>query len=361
LAPISFFSYANYQLAFFTLLAGPIQRYNDFQRSWADMGLTSPDRERETLAAWQRILMGMIKMVGIAPLFWRVFEEQGEAMGSNLEYFSLGAFALYFYSYPVFMYFNFSGYTDIAIGAGRLFGFHVSENFNRPYLARNVIDFWNRWHTTLTFWIRDYVFMTSYKAAAERFPNVAKYFGYGLLFFALFLAGVWHGSSYGFAAFGIINGLGAAVNQIYGDFLRSRLGRTGFQNYLKNRWIELAAIVITFHYFCFSMLFFSSFFLPALRLLLAFFRTLLSVDSWTQFTTVEPAILVLVGMAAAALFAISIKDRLAALGRSLVDRATHSVRAMYKLVLTTTALVVLVFLTQWILALKDPVVVYMQF
>ncbi len=64
------------------------------------------------------------------------------------------------------------------IGAGGLLGFRLPENFNRPYLARNVLDFWDRWHISVTHWIRDYVFMTSYKLAASRFPKVARYWSY---------------------------------------------------------------------------------------------------------------------------------------------------------------------------------------
>ena len=79
-----------------------------------------------------------------------------------------------FYAYPAFVYFNFSGYTDIVIGAGRLFGLGLPENFNRPYLARNTVDFWNRWHITLSTWIRDYVFMASYKWAAARWSVQAR-------------------------------------------------------------------------------------------------------------------------------------------------------------------------------------------
>ena len=70
----------------------------------------------------------------------------------------------------MYLYFNFSGYTDVVIGSAGLLGFTLPENFNRPYLARNVLDFWNRWHISLTHWIRDYVFMSTYKEAAIGCP-----------------------------------------------------------------------------------------------------------------------------------------------------------------------------------------------
>jgi hypothetical protein len=201
----------------------------------------------------------MIKMGAIGPLAYSVFEKAGEIFDYHQPATALlPRFALYLYAYPVFLYFNFSGYTDIAIGSAELLGCRLPENFNQPYLARSILDFWNRWHMSLTHWIRDYLFMTSYKAAAERFPAVAKYLGWVLLFFALFIAGIWHGSTPGYMVFGTINGFGAAVNQAYGDYLRHRLGRAGFQRYQKNRLVKVIAIVATFHYMCFSHLFFSS-------------------------------------------------------------------------------------------------------
>ncbi len=74
---------------------------------------------------------------------------------------------------------------------------------------------------------------------------------------SLFLAGVWHGSTVNFAVFGFIHGIGAMVVQIYGDLLKSQLGRAGFHRYLKNEWIRWIAIIVMFHYFCFSLLFFT--------------------------------------------------------------------------------------------------------
>ena len=184
LKPLNFITYANYQLAFFTLVAGPIQRYNDFQRFWSEMGM-SPGDSREAISSWNRILTGLIKFGPLAAIAWHVFKKRAIAStlsARNIRFW----FLVYLYAYPVFLYLNFSGYTDIVIGAARLLGFRLPENFDRPYLARNVIDYWNRWHISLSLWIRDYVFMTSYKSAATWFPAYAKYLGWALLFFAPF-------------------------------------------------------------------------------------------------------------------------------------------------------------------------------
>jgi D-alanyl-lipoteichoic acid acyltransferase DltB (MBOAT superfamily) len=256
LAPFTFFSYLNYQLAFFTLVAGPIQRYNDFQRSWDEMDLEPVDAS-ESWLAWNRILNGLIKMRLLAPLIGHISHHAHETVSSGNPSHGWATLVL-FYAFPVQLYFNFSGYTDAAIGSARLLGFQLPENFNRPYLARNVLDFWNRWHMSLSQWIRDYVFMTSYKTAATNYPRWSRSWSYGLLFVALFITGIWHGSTPGFVVFGILNGVGAAANRAYADGLKAFLGRAGVERYLRSRLIEFLAIVATFHYVCFCDLAFAS-------------------------------------------------------------------------------------------------------
>jgi len=189
LAPFTFVSYLNYQGLCFTLTAGPIQRYNDFYQYWTSRELPVLDT-REALISWNRLLTGMIKVAVFAAIALDLFERSRTQLLADPHTYVLERFVIFFYSYGIFMYFNFSGYTDIVIAAAKLIGLTLPENFNRPYVARNVIDYWNRWHITLTHWIRDYIFMSSYKAVAERFPNKGRQLGYGLLFLALLLAGV---------------------------------------------------------------------------------------------------------------------------------------------------------------------------
>jgi D-alanyl-lipoteichoic acid acyltransferase DltB (MBOAT superfamily) len=257
LAPCSFMSYTTYQLAFFTLLAGPIQRYNDFHRFWEEMD-PRPGDIRETLLAWNRILTGMVKMGLFASLASFAFERAGLNFEPQPIAKLLSRFAIYLYSYPLFLYFNFSGYTDVVIGSAGLLGCVLPENFNRPYVARNVHDYWNRWHMSLTFWIRDYIFMASYKACAELFSSWQKLIGYGLIFLSLAFAGVWHGATANFAVFGAIHGLGAGANQAYADALKKMLGRSGIKRYQESRWIRCVAVLLTFNFVCFSLLFFST-------------------------------------------------------------------------------------------------------
>lgn len=260
LATFNFLSYANYQLGFFSLVAGPIQRYNNFHEFWDKIGAGFPT-QREGLRALSRIISGMIKIGIIAEIAIYLYERATGIFfqpGPNAIQAELLRFTVMFYAYPIYIYFNFSGYCDIVIGAANILGMKHQENFNRPYLARNLIDFWNRWHISLTKWIRDYVFMTSYKWVAERWITHANKIGYFLLFLALFLAGIWHGSTWNFFVFGLIHGIGIAATQIYGDILKFILGRSGYKRYVMNPWIRMLSICATFHYICFCFLFFRS-------------------------------------------------------------------------------------------------------
>ncbi|MGO9469311.1 MAG: MBOAT family O-acyltransferase [Isosphaeraceae bacterium] len=353
-------SYANYQLAFFTLLAGPIQRFNDFHRSWAEID-PEPDDQRETWLCWNRLLLGLLQMGALAPLAWELFDRAAWRLDQQPVNNSLWWFAVYLYAYPVYLYLNFAGYTDVVLGSARLLGFRLPENFNRPYLARNIPDFWNRWHMTLTHWIRDYVFMTSYKSAAERLPNWSKISGYMLLFMSLTVAGVWHGSTGGFAVFGLLQGLGALVSQVYGDGLKSLLGRPGFQRYLRNRALECAAIVVTFNFVCFTLLFFSSGASGAVGILGAV-GSHWGASGWAS--APFSGRLMPVMLAVSPLFILCVlwrKEAIFALLYRIGQRLTQSARPLRGVVIAETVLVVFLLVFFWAFNQKDPVVVYLRF
>lgn len=256
LARVTLPGYVNYQLGFFSLAAGPIQRYNAFQQFWAH-GPDPPKDAKDGLLALNRILNGMIKIGCWGALALLLHDEARQnlaAAGSTGQVVTW--FLVIFYAYPIYVYFNFSGYCDAVIGAARLLGMKQQENFDRPYVARDMIEFWNRWHISLTTWIRDYVFMTSYKWVAWHWPARAQAAGYFLLFMALCLAGMWHGPGRNFIVFGIIQGAGVAGSRIYGEVLKKGLGREGLSRYLANRWIRALAITVNLNYICFSFLFF---------------------------------------------------------------------------------------------------------
>jgi D-alanyl-lipoteichoic acid acyltransferase DltB (MBOAT superfamily) len=162
------------------------------------------------------------------------------------------------------------------IGTGRLLGLALPENFNRPFMARNMIDFWNRWHISLSHWIRDYIFTPLYKNLTSVAPGGARVFGYACLFTALFLAGVWHGSSSTFVIFGLIHGVGVATNRVAEDWIVARYKRAGLRQYYGVPWVRYLAVFITMHYVCLSFLFFR----PDLSQNLQIILKVLEVVSW---------------------------------------------------------------------------------
>jgi alginate O-acetyltransferase complex protein AlgI len=356
LAPFNLWSYLNYQLAFFTLTAGPVQRYNEFQKSWEDMS-SLPTEFRESALLWCRLLMGMLKIGVLGAWAQSTFLEAAKPR----EYRDLTNIMVQFYVYPLYIYLNFSGYTDVMIGAGGLLGFKVPENFNHPYLARNVLDFWDRWHISVTHWIRDYVFMSSYKAAATSFPRAARYWGYALLFMALFLAGVWHGTTEGFVMFGILNGFGAAVTRMYGDGLRGLLGRKGLHAYLQNRLIRWIAVLVTLHFTCLSLLFFSSDYDRAMLLLTTAWSELIQLPvSVAGHEWVPRGALILV--VAVVLLAILWKfDAISSLVAGFLSRVAQRPALLCTVLCAMTAVVVAVFFFDWAFQRNPPPVRYMAF
>ena len=179
------------------------------------------------------------------------------AAGHHAGWKFLAYFAVVFYCFPIYLYFNFAGYCDIVIAANRFFGMKLPENFNRPWLSRNVLDFWTRWHITLGTWIRDYLFMPMYKPVVDAGQSGRPAWP-GFSFSRPFSSrGAWHGSTVNFLLFGALQGLGASAAKLWENRIIAARGRAGLKKYMKSARIRAAAIVLTFHYQCFTLLFFA--------------------------------------------------------------------------------------------------------
>ena len=119
-------------------------------------------------------------------------------------------------SYTAYLFFNFSGYMDIVIGVGLLLGQALPENFNRPFLARSFLEFWQRWHMTLSNWFKFYLFNPLLTVLMTRFPSpsLTTPLGVFAFFFTFMVIGIWHGTTLVFVIYGIILGTGASVNKL---------------------------------------------------------------------------------------------------------------------------------------------------
>jgi membrane protein involved in D-alanine export len=156
------------------------------------------------------------------------------------------------YAYSLYLFFDFAGYSAFAIGFSYLFGIRTPENFNLPFLATNIRDFWNRWHITLSFWFRDHVYMRFLIAAAKskwfRSEQIASYLGY---FLAFGLMGLWHGTELHYIIYGLYQACLLTLYDLFSRWNKQRqLWRTG------RAW-RLASIVVTFHFVCFGFFIFS--------------------------------------------------------------------------------------------------------
>jgi alginate O-acetyltransferase complex protein AlgI len=255
---LSLWSYFNYQVNLFTILAGPIQRFQDFEEQWRALQPSLADPP-ELLRNCLRLLWGVLKIALIAPLFYKAWDEFQPALVNHRiaggKY--VVEFLLVFYFYPVYIYFNFAGYCDIVIAASRFFGMNLPENFNRPWIARNVIEFWTRWHITLGTWIRDYLFLPMYKPVVQRWPKRAPTLAWIFYFLAFVVAGAWHGTTLNYLFYGIWQGIGCSGTKLYENWLLRRRGRQGLREYLQSTRIRVAAIVLNLHFQCVSLLIFS--------------------------------------------------------------------------------------------------------
>lgn len=185
------------------LVAGPIERASALIPQFERIRKFDYQKSKEGL---RQILWGLFKKILVADTLGigvsMVFNDP-EAYGSGMLWY---ASILFFFQ----IYCDFSGYTDIAIGTAKLFGFRLSKNFRIPYLSVSIHEFWMRWHITLTKWFSDYV----YRPIVSAGHNIGTSFRIPAIIVTMVLVGLWHGASWNFVAFGLINGLILAVERL---------------------------------------------------------------------------------------------------------------------------------------------------
>ena len=241
LARPGFLSYAGYLLFFPTFVSGPIQRFQDHAAQMAEPAL--PIGLDELHWAFSRIVRGLflITVVTVGTLFG--FEYIQPQLAGALKISLAGIRVVLLFAaeaaiYVIHLYLNFVGYMDIVIGVGRLCGFRLPENFNRPYAAANLLDFWSRWHITLSEWFKTYLFNPVLKALAVRWGQraLAPYLGAAAFFVTFVVMGIWHGSTGIFLAYGLLLGSGMAINKLYQVEASRRLGKKEYKALCAAGW-----------------------------------------------------------------------------------------------------------------------------
>jgi D-alanyl-lipoteichoic acid acyltransferase DltB (MBOAT superfamily) len=158
-------------------------------------------------------------------------------------------------AYLLQLYISFSGYIDVVIGVGRLFGFTLPENFNWPLSAKNFLEFWSRWHISLSYWFKLYLFNPIVKALNRRYlnPKVVPYYGVVAFFVTFFIMGLWHGTTPVFVVYGLFLGLGVSINKLYEVVMRKYLGKKRFAGLRLNKFYSIFCQSLTITYFAIAL------------------------------------------------------------------------------------------------------------
>jgi D-alanyl-lipoteichoic acid acyltransferase DltB (MBOAT superfamily) len=349
---VGLLSYINYTLNFTTFISGPIQRYEDYRRMEVSPApLTLPVAG----AALERIVLGYFKVAVVSMLLslW-----QHQTIASLMAGGTLGARvvngALLTAIYPIYLYFNFSGYVDVVIGVARYFRNVLPENFDHPFSSENFMTYWSRWHMTLSGWLKTYVYNPLMMVGMERVtaPLLAPYLAVSSYFVTFFLVGLWHGQTSEFIFYGITQGGGVALNKLYQIMMTKYWGRVRYGALCDNQIYRSLSRGLTFTWVAVTLLWFWS--------------------SWTQIGKFS-AILGPLGVVLACLailFTASLVLALAQTSRTRLLRVTWSIgaetpepvfRSRYLRTVGTTALAFMTVVMIVILASPAPDIVYKTF
>ncbi len=216
------------------LIAGPILHHGEMMPQFARREIYRP--QYDLIAAGLTLfVLGLAKKVliadGVAPYVAPVFDAPGAGVTLTMLEAWCGALA-----YTFQLYFDFSGYSDMAVGLSLLFGVRLPVNFHSPYKAVNVIDFWRRWHMTLSRFLRDYLYVPlggNRKSRVRRYTN---------LLLTMLLGGLWHGAGWTFVLWGVLHGVYLVINHGWREF-RRRLGHNLHQS---TPWGRRAGCLLTF-------------------------------------------------------------------------------------------------------------------
>lgn len=236
----SFTLFALFAAFFPTQIAGPIKRYQDF--------VVQMQEERKLQLQYfdegiPLIVMGLVKKLLLADNL-AILVQMGLATPSSYGALETWMFA---YAFAFQIFFDFSGYTDIARGSAMLFGYHIPLNFNLPYIAHNISDFWHRWHISLSTWLRDYLFIPLGGSRGTRWAVNRN------LLLTMALGGLWHGAAWNFVVWGIYHGLLLVIHR---EFKALQETAAWLKTAVNSSVGKVVCTLLTFHAVCIGWIFF---------------------------------------------------------------------------------------------------------
>jgi len=264
LPEVSLEEYLIYMLFFPAFTAGPIDRIERFIK---DLRAPYAPQAADLGEGGKRLLLGLFKKFVVADALAMIaLNGQNAAQAA-----SAGWLWLLLFAYSLLIFFDFSGYTDIAIGLGRWLGIRLPENFNHPYLKPNLTQFWNNWHITLTMWFRAYFFNPLTRALrGGKKPLAIPWVILITQLSTMLLIGLWHGMTLNFVCWGLWHGLGLFVHNRWADFMKPRSASIEARPALQNTLTVLSTL-FTFTYVTLGWVWFA---LPSFDLSLRVFARL---------------------------------------------------------------------------------------
>lgn len=243
---ISLFKFWEFLLFFPAISTGPIDRYRRFQKD-LDKPPSADEYKTMLYTGINRIFQGFLYKFIIAYLINKHLLDT--PLTKQLTFSSV---MTDMYAYSFYLFFDFAGYSAFVIGVSYLMGIKTPENFNKPFISRNIKDFWNRWHMSLSFWFRDFIYMRFVFFATKKKLIKNRYtISYIGAFLNFFIMGIWHGLTWYYIVYGLYH----AILFISFDIFERKNKKHKF--WPNNKFTHVLAIIITFHFVCFGLLIFS--------------------------------------------------------------------------------------------------------
>jgi D-alanyl-lipoteichoic acid acyltransferase DltB (MBOAT superfamily) len=267
LPAVSLQNYINYVIFFPSISAGPINKLPRFDKDFQKPLYLNFEIFG---SSFTRLVIGLFKKFALADTLGLIALNSQNA--TQLQPNGWGWVMVYAYTFQIF--FDISGYTDIAIGLGQLLGIQLPENFNKPYLRPNLTQFWNNWHMTLTQWIRAYFFNPFTRSLRSKYRNLSPTWVILITQLStMIMIALWHGITWNFVLWGVWHGLGMFVQNRYSDWVKPHLAKIEDKPKLQ-RGITVINVGLTFHFVALGWIWFA---LPQVSLSLNVFMKLFGI------------------------------------------------------------------------------------
>ncbi len=235
--PATLLDYSIYLSFFLKLVCGPIVKFSKFKEEFDNSKITYDNFE----IGIQKFVIGLFKKIVIADHLVIFVDD----VFNYTNAFSSASILLAIITYSLLIYFDFSGYSDIAIGLSKILGFNFDNNFNIPYISKNPSKFWKRWHISLSSWLQQYIY---FPLGGNRKGKTRTYVN---LFLTMLIGGIWHGANWTFIIWGGINGIALCIHKLYCKFKKNHISS------FYDTWIyKIICICLTFAFMSFAWIFF---------------------------------------------------------------------------------------------------------